>query len=100
TLEDAVRTALERGPRTAIARADSAAAAARVTTARAIPLPSVALDYSKSPPQRHVEAEEAIEYPWLRSARVGGAQADALAANLRADLERARVRYDVTAAYA
>lgn len=99
-LDEAIRTALERGPRAAVARADSAAAAARIRTARQLPDPSLSLDYTKDPPHHHVQLEQPLEYPWVRSARVGGARAEAEAVALRTELERARIRYDVTAAYA
>jgi cobalt-zinc-cadmium efflux system outer membrane protein len=100
TLGEAVATALERGPRARVARADSAAAAARVRTARQFPDPALALDYTKDPPTRHVELEQPLEYPWVRRARTQGAEAEALAASLRTEVERARIRYDVTVAYA
>ena len=98
TLDEALRAVLG-SPRAAGAAADSAAAAARLRTAREYPNPALALDYTKSPPTRHVELEQPIEYPWVRSARIGGAQLGAVAAALRAEIERSRIRYHLTAAY-
>ncbi len=100
TLEEALRAALATSPRLDVARADSSAARAQVRIATAFPNPDLALDYSKSVPQYHAVLEEAIDYPWLRGPRIRAARAGARAASLRADLERALVRFDVARAYA
>src|SRR5258708_39128659 len=72
---DAVRAALERGPRLAVARADTAVAAAQLRTARAFQNPVLSLGYSKSVPQYHFVAELPLDVPWLRSSRIGSASA-------------------------
>ncbi|HET9983419.1 MAG TPA: TolC family protein [Longimicrobiales bacterium] len=100
TMEEAVASALATGPRVALARADSAAARAAVVTARAFPNPSLALDYTKDPPRRHVLLEQPLELPWVRSARIGAARSAAEAATYTLQAERAAVRYLVQAAYA
>lgn len=100
TLEEAINAAQTAGPRMRIARADSAAAAARLLTASAFPNPSLSLGYSKSAPPYHVEVEQPFQFPWLRRARIDAARLSAQSAALGIDIERARLRYDVEASYA
>lgn len=100
TLADAINSALTRGPRVAVARADSAAAAARIATARAYPNPLAALGYSKSTPNYHFELEQEIEYPFLRAARIRAAQARLRAATYSLGAENSAIRFDVEVAYA
>jgi cobalt-zinc-cadmium efflux system outer membrane protein len=100
TMEEAVASALATGPRVALARADSAAARAAVVSARAFPNPALALDYTKDPPHKHLIVEQALELPWVRSARITAARTSAEAATYTLEAERAAVRYLVQAAYA
>jgi cobalt-zinc-cadmium efflux system outer membrane protein len=100
TLDDAIAAAQTSGPRLRIARADSAAAAARVLTASTFPNPSLSLGYSKSPPPYHVEVEQPFTFPWLRRARIDAARFAAQAAALGLNVETARLKYDVEIAYA
>src|SRR5215467_11596574 len=51
---EAVQTALDRGARLAVARADTALARAALITAEAIPNPNLTGSYSKSVPQYHL----------------------------------------------
>jgi cobalt-zinc-cadmium efflux system outer membrane protein len=83
----------------AIAAADEALARADAVTARAFPNPTVAANYSKSVPQYHLTADQPLEFPWLRSARIRAAQAGALGARYRLQIEQAAVRYAVDSAY-
>lgn len=99
SLDQAIEAALVSSPRSLIGRADSAAAAAGVSWARAWPNPLAAVGYSKSVPQYHATIDFAIDYPWLRNARVGAAEASARAAEYRMDLHKAMTRYDVEIAY-
>lgn len=99
TLAQAEAAALANGARVRIAAADEAAARADVLTARAFPNPTVAADYSKSAPQYHLTADQPLEFPWLRGARIRAAQAGALGARYRLEIERAAVRYAVDSAY-
>jgi cobalt-zinc-cadmium efflux system outer membrane protein len=100
TLDEAVAAALARGTRARVAEADVAVARADVVVARAFPNPTASLTYSKSPPQYHAIAEQPLELPWLRSARLNAARAGAQAAGYRLAVERAAVRFDVESAYA
>ncbi|HET7462761.1 MAG TPA: TolC family protein [Longimicrobium sp.] len=99
TLEQARAAALANGTRISIAAADEAAARADLLTARAFPNPTVAADYSKSPPQYHLTADQPLEFPWLRGARIRAARAGALGARYRLEIERAAVRFAVDSAY-
>ncbi len=99
SLRAAVDAALTRGPRIAIARADSAMGQSRILAARAWPNPDLALGYSKDAPNYHIELEQPFEYPGVRSARTRAALAGARAATLRLAAERAALRFDVEIAY-
>jgi len=99
TLREAEAAALANGSRVRIAAADEAVARADVLTARAFPNPTVAADYSKSAPQYHLTADQPLEFPWLRRARIGAARAGALGARYRLEIERAAVRFAVDSAY-
>jgi cobalt-zinc-cadmium efflux system outer membrane protein len=100
TLAEAIDAARAAGPSIRVARADSAAAAARLVTASAMSNPSLSVGYSKSPPPYHIEVEQPFEFPWLRRARIEAARLSAQAAALGLDVAAARLRYDVEAAYA
>ncbi len=97
--DDAVAAALRRGARLLLARADSAAAFAARRTARAFPNPDVTAQYSKDAPQHHVEIGLPLDLPWLRSPRVGSADASAAAASYRYAAERAAIRFEAESAY-
>jgi cobalt-zinc-cadmium efflux system outer membrane protein len=96
---DAVRAALDAGPRLALARADSSAARARELSARAFPNPTLMASYTKSAPQRHLEVELPLDAPWVRGARVRAAAALARAAELRLLSERDAVVVDADTTY-
>ena len=99
TRADANRAALVAGPRVTLARADTAAARAALITARALPNPSVAATYSKSPPQKHLLLDIPVDLPWSRGPRVGAAAATARAARLRFASERAMAMMEVDTTY-
>jgi outer membrane protein, heavy metal efflux system len=99
TRADAARAALAAGPRVALARADTAAARAALLTARALPNPSLAATYSKSPPQKHLILDLPIDAPWSRGPRVGAATATARAARLRFTSERTAALLEVDTTY-
>lgn len=99
TLDEARAAALANGTRVLVAAADEALARADVLSARAFPNPTVAAEYTRSPPQYHLTADQPLELPWLRGARIRAARAGALGARYRLQLERAAVRYAVDGAY-
>ena len=99
TRVDAVESALSRGPRLAVARADTALAAAQLLSARLLADPALALGYSKSRPLYHVTVDLPFDFLGIRSTRTASAQAARRAANLRFDLERASVALDADTTY-
>jgi outer membrane protein TolC len=99
TRTQALAAALARNPRLAASRADSAAAAARIVTAGALPDPTLSLSYSKSTPQYHVTGEMPIDQLWLRGTRVAAAQASQQAARYRLRFELASLTLDVDTTY-
>ena len=95
----AIAAALSRNPRLAAARADSVTAVARITTAGALPNPTIAATYTKSTPQYHVIAEMPLDQLWLRGTRVAAAEAGRLSARYRLRYEIASVSLDVDTTY-
>lgn len=96
---DAVQTALERGPRLGVARADTAVANAAVVAARAFPNPTLSAGASKAAPQYHFIFDVPIDLPSLRNLRVRSAQVGLEAAGLRFDFARAIVALDADTTY-
>ncbi len=95
----AIETALARGARLGVARADTSAAFAALLTARAFQNPTLSTSYSKSTPQYHVTLDIPIDFPALRSARIGSAAAARQAAQYRFQFERAAVALDADTTY-
>src|SRR4051812_41211685 len=99
TRADAVAAALARGARIALGRADTAAALGGVRAARAFPNPTFTGSYTKDPPNYHALADLPLDMPWLRSPRIGSAEAARDAARYRFAFERAAIRFDVDTTY-
>ncbi|MEP6780879.1 MAG: TolC family protein [Gemmatimonadaceae bacterium] len=97
--DDAIRMALERSPRGAIARADSAAAIANVLLARQYENPTLSASYSKSEPQVHFSLDIPFDWPSLRQSRVAAASSGVAANSLRTAYGRAVLALDVDTAY-
>src|SRR5438876_11738057 len=99
TRADAVAAALARGARIAVGRADTTAALGGVRTARAFPNPTFSGSYTKDPPNYHALGDLPLDLPWLRSPRIGAAEATRDAARYRFAFERAAIRFDVDTTY-
>lgn len=99
TRAQAVEAALTLGARAAFARADTAAAAALLHGVRLYPNPQVSAAWSKDPPHYHVLADLPLDWPWLRSPRIGAAAAARDAARYGFAFERAAIRFDVDTTY-
>jgi cobalt-zinc-cadmium efflux system outer membrane protein len=100
TRAEADSTALSAGTRIALARADTAAAIARLLSARAIPNPTLAASYSKATPQKHVTLDIPVfDAMWTRNLRVGQASASARAARLLFASERIAALVEVDTTY-
>ena len=96
---EAIQTALERGARLGVARADTAVAGAQVITARALPNPGLSASYSKSVPSYHLNVDIPIDFPMLRQLRIRSAQFGLQAAQLRYQFARAMVALDADTTY-
>ena len=100
TRAEAARAALASGTRIALARADSAAALARLLTAHALPNPTLAAMYSTAVPQKHVTLDIPVFGAlWTRGARVAQAKASARAARLLYSSERVAALVEVDTTY-
>ncbi len=96
---DAVAAALARGSRVSVGRADTTAALGGVRAARAFPNPTFSGSYTKDPPNYHALADLPLDMPWLRSPRIGAAEAARDAARYQFAFERAAIRFDVDTTY-
>jgi cobalt-zinc-cadmium efflux system outer membrane protein len=99
TRADAERAALAAGPRVPLARADSASARAALTTARALPKPSLAASYTMDRPTKHLSLDVPFDAPWTRGPRIGAARAAGRAAGLRLRSERIAAQLEVDTTY-
>jgi outer membrane protein, heavy metal efflux system len=99
TRADAVAAALARGARAALGRADTAAAAGVLHSARLYPNPTLAATYTQDVPHYHVIADVPLDLPWLRAARIGAAASARDAARYGFAFERAAIRFDVDTTY-
>jgi len=100
TRAEAERAALSAGTRVALARADTAAAIARLLTARAMPNPTLAASYTKSPPQKHLTLDIPVfDVLWKRGLVVGQASASARASRLLFASERLAALVEVDTTY-
>src|SRR3989442_1187267 len=99
TRADAVTAALARGARAALGRADTTAALGGVRAARAFPNPTFSGSYTKDTPNYHALGDLPLDLPWLRSPRIGAAEAARDAARYRFAFERAAIRFDVDTTY-
>ncbi len=100
TRAEAERAALAAGTRIALARADTAAAMARMLSASVLPNPTVAASYSKSAPTKHLSLEIPIfDALRTRGARTAQATASARASRLLFASERIAVLVEVDTTY-
>ncbi len=99
TRAEAVAAAFARGARVALGRADTLSALGAVRAARAFPNPTVSGSYSKDTPNYHALGDLPLDLPWLRSPRIGAAEATRDAARYRFAFERAAIRFDVDTTY-
>lgn len=95
----AIASAIERGPRVAIARADSASARAQLSLARQYENPVFGLSYTKDSPQHHLGLDIPLDLPWFRNPRISFARSALDAASLRFLFERETVAYDADTTY-
>ena len=96
---EAIAAAAARGPRLAIARADTLASSALLQTARQWQNPSLSASYSKSVPRYHYAVELPLDLPYLRGPRIGSATAAQRAARYRFAYEQASVTMEADTTY-
>src|SRR2546423_159626 len=99
TRAEAVAAAFARGARVALGRADTLSALGAVRAAGAFRNPTVSGSYSKAPPNYPALGDLPLDLPWLRSPRIGAAEATRDAARYRFAFERAAIRFDVDTTY-
>lgn len=99
TREQAVESAITRGARAAVARADTLVGAAQVLSARQFENPSLSATYSKSTPRYHEIVDLPFDITGARSARIQSAQASRLASQYRFQFERAAAALDADTTY-
>ena len=99
TRQQAIESAIVRGARSAVARADTLAGAALLLTARSWDNPSLAATYSKSPPKYHAIVDLPLDITGARGTRIRAAQASRLASQYRFEFERAAAALDADTSY-
>jgi outer membrane protein, heavy metal efflux system len=99
TRVEAISTALSRAPRSALARADTTVAFARLLSARTLQNPLLSASYSKSPPNYHITAELPFDLPGVRGNRIRAAEADRLSAGYTYQFARAAIALDADTTY-
>ena len=99
TREQAIASAVTRGARAGVARADTLVGAAQVLTARSWENPSLSASYSKSPPNYHAIVDLPLDITGARSTRVRAAEAGRLASRYRFEFERAAAALDADTSY-
>lgn len=99
TRQQAVESAVARGARAAVARADTLVGSAQLVTARQWDNPSLAASYSKSTPRYHEIVDLPLDLTGARSARIQSAQATRLASQYRFQFESAAAALDADTTY-
>jgi len=99
TRQQAVESAVSRGARAALARADTLVGSAQLRTARQWDNPSLAATYTKSTPKYHEVVDLPLDITGARSARIQSAQAARLASQYRFHFERAAAALDADTTY-
>jgi cobalt-zinc-cadmium efflux system outer membrane protein len=99
TRQEAVESAVSRGARAAVARADTLVGAAQVIAARQWENPSLSATYSKSTPNYHEIVDFPFDISGSRSARIRSAEATRLASQYRFQFERYAAALDADTTY-
>ena len=99
TREEAVRLALARGTRAAVASATERSARAGLLSARALANPALSTSYSKSVPQYHAIVGIPLDFLLRRPLQVSAALSASEAASYRLAFERAAVEFEADTLY-
>jgi cobalt-zinc-cadmium efflux system outer membrane protein len=95
----AMRLAVQRSPRSALARAEVAAAAAASALARQFENPVLTASYSGADPRAHFSLDIPLDLPKVRAARIAAAQSGIASTTLRTAYGQALLELDVDTAY-
>ena len=99
TRQQAIESAVARGARAAVARADTLVGSAQLLAARQRDNPSLSATYSKSTPHYHAIVDLPFDITGARGARVRSAEATRLASQYRFAFERAAAELDADTTY-
>jgi cobalt-zinc-cadmium efflux system outer membrane protein len=99
TRREAISEAVANGPRVGISIADTAVAFAQLLGAKALPDPSLAAEFTKSPPQYHFTVDFPIDITGARGLRINSAQLVRSAAASTYAYERAASALDADTTY-
>ena len=99
TRQQAVESAVARGARAAVARADTLVGAAQLRSARQWENPSLSATYSKSVPNYHEILDLPLDITGARGARIRSAESTRLASQYRFQFERAAAALDADTTY-
>jgi len=99
TRQQAIESAVSRGARAAVARADTLIGAAQLLSARQFDNPGLSATYTKSTPRYHEIVDLPFDITGARSARIQSAQASRLASQYRFQFERAAAALDADTTY-
>jgi len=99
TRSEVVATAVARGARLALARADSSAAGAQLSRARQFENPTLTYEHTRDTPRQHLLLDVPLVAPGQRSLQVRAAGASLDAATLRAAFEREAVAIEADTLY-
>jgi cobalt-zinc-cadmium efflux system outer membrane protein len=99
TRQQAIESAVARGARAAVARADTLVGSAQLLSARQRENPSLSATYSKSTPHYHTILDLPLDITGARGARIRSAEATRLASQYRFAFERAAAELDADTTY-
>ncbi len=99
TRQQAIESAVARGARAAVARADTLVGSAQLLAARQRDNPSLSATYSKSTPHYHAIVDLPLDVTRGRGARIRSAEATRLASQYRVAFERSASELDADTTY-
>lgn len=99
TRQQAIESAVARGARAGVARADTLVGSAQLLAARQWDNPSMSATYSRAVPTHHEIVDLPLDLTGVRSARIRSAEATRLASQYRFQFERAAAALDADTTY-
>lgn len=99
TRQQAIESAVTRGARAGVARADTLVGSAQLLAARQWDNPSLSATYSRAVPTHHEVVDLPLDLTGVRSARIRSAESTRLASQYRFQFERAAAALDADTTY-